>query len=140
MTKISPPAERRPLHRDERGASLVEFALALPILVTLYFGIFACGSFYWAQNSLNHSVGEASRYATTWPTPTDTQIATLVRSREFAMNANRATEVSVVRGTVNGATNYVEVQASSAVTLDLVFFRLGPIPIVARSRSYVAAS
>jgi hypothetical protein len=51
------------LHRSERGQSLVEFALILPILILLLVGIFDLGHVVWTNDALSNAAREATRYA-----------------------------------------------------------------------------
>jgi len=51
----------------ERGASLVEFALVLPILMMLLFGIVTGGLALNSKNSLNNAAREGARYGATLP-------------------------------------------------------------------------
>ena len=55
---------RRTLHRDERGASLVEFALVLPLLAILLFGIIEASWAFAQQNDVRHGAREGARLAT----------------------------------------------------------------------------
>jgi Flp pilus assembly protein TadG len=82
----------RKLSRDEAGASLIEFALAVPILTMMIYGIFTLGQLFEADASMQHGLGEGARYATLClnPTaagvctvPTDTQITNKVTSKLF---------------------------------------------------------
>lgn len=55
---------RRLLHRSQRqprGQALVEFALALPILILLLLGIFDLGRAVYAFNTVNNAAREAAR-------------------------------------------------------------------------------
>jgi hypothetical protein len=49
--------------RKGRGQSLVEFALVLPIFLTLIFGILDLGRGVWALDIANHAAAEAARFA-----------------------------------------------------------------------------
>jgi len=51
----------------ERGASLVEFAIILPILMALLFGIVTGGLALNSKNSLNNAAREGARYGATLP-------------------------------------------------------------------------
>jgi Flp pilus assembly protein TadG len=48
---------------DERGQTLVEFALILPIFVLVLFGIFDLGRAVYAYNTVNNAAREAVRLA-----------------------------------------------------------------------------
>ncbi len=54
-------------HRDERGAALVEFAIMLPILVVLLFGVIDYGRLLYTRITLHEAVQEGSIYAATHP-------------------------------------------------------------------------
>ena len=51
--------------RSRRGQSIVEFSLAIPALLLLFFGIFEFGRYYWTRVTLRHVVREAARFAVT---------------------------------------------------------------------------
>lgn len=52
------------LRRDEGGAGAVEFALTVPILITLIYGIFEFSQLYEANAGMQHALGEGARFAT----------------------------------------------------------------------------
>lgn len=69
--------------RRERGAVAVEFALVLPVLVMLMFGIFTSGMAYSDHLSVTNAVRESARFggavdyssnATTWATSVQTRV------------------------------------------------------------------
>ncbi|HZT51101.1 MAG TPA: TadE/TadG family type IV pilus assembly protein [Stellaceae bacterium] len=49
--------------RAEQGATVAEFALLLPVLATLLFGIGEFGRALWTKALLDHAVNEAARCA-----------------------------------------------------------------------------
>jgi hypothetical protein len=51
------------IHSSERGQSLVEFAVILPILVVLLVGIFDLGHVVWTNDALTNAAREGARYA-----------------------------------------------------------------------------
>jgi hypothetical protein len=55
------------LRREERGATLVEFALVLPIFLMLVVGMVSAGIAYNHKLSLTHAAREAGRYGATLP-------------------------------------------------------------------------
>jgi Flp pilus assembly protein TadG len=52
------------LLRSEDGAAVIELAIALPVLVTLIYGIFECSQLYEANAGMQHALGEGARIAT----------------------------------------------------------------------------
>src|SRR6185437_5847702 len=59
----------RDFRADERGALIVEFALIVPILFFLVFGIVDCGRAYFTMNNLAAAVREGARYGAVLPSP-----------------------------------------------------------------------
>ena len=53
--------------RDARGATIVEFAIVLPLLIMLVFGVIDFGRLAFTQITLNDAVQEGSIYASTHP-------------------------------------------------------------------------
>ncbi|HXV71012.1 MAG TPA: TadE family protein [Acidimicrobiia bacterium] len=63
ITDVAPCCSRR----TDRGAALIEMALALPILVMLLVGIVSAGIAYNHQLALTHAAREGGRYGATLP-------------------------------------------------------------------------
>ena len=51
------------LFRDQKGAARAEMALMLPLLVTLMFGSFELGNYFWNEHKVLKSVRDAARFA-----------------------------------------------------------------------------
>jgi Flp pilus assembly protein TadG len=60
---ISRPRKRRPFRRGEEGASLVEFALVLPIFAVLLFGLIDFGLIFGGYIEMRSGVQAAARLA-----------------------------------------------------------------------------
>ena len=58
-------SKRASTHRGEEGASLIEFALILPILAALLLGIVTVGLALNGKNSINNAARESARYGAT---------------------------------------------------------------------------
>ena len=67
----------RSLIRNEDGQALVEFALVLPVLVLLLFGMLDFGKAYNYWNDANHLTAEAARFAVVNRKPDPGNAATL---------------------------------------------------------------
>lgn len=69
----APPGAERPTLRSacqrmlpaSGGQSLVEFVLALPVLLLVIFGIFEFGQYYYTRLSIRNAVAEGARFAVT---------------------------------------------------------------------------
>lgn len=51
-------------NQTERGASLLEFAIAATVFLTVLFGIIECGRLLWTHNALQDGARRGARYAT----------------------------------------------------------------------------
>lgn len=71
----------RRLRLDRSGASAVEFALILPLLLIFLFGIIDVGMFMWTTNRAEKATQMAARYAVV-----TTMIPSTLASRDFALN------------------------------------------------------
>lgn len=96
------------IFRKQDGSVAVEAALALPILFLFFGAIIQLGLAIFIQESVDHATGEAARYATIYPTPTDSEIEAKARSSAFGGDANAIRSVTVVRGTDDGR-KYAEI-------------------------------
>ena len=64
----------RKLRRDQSGATLVEMAFALPILIVIIWTLFQYGLVFRANAGIQHALGEGARLATIFPTPSEEEI------------------------------------------------------------------
>lgn len=69
----------------ERGSAVVEFAVAAPVLVMMIWGMFQVFVVYQANAGMKHALGEAARYATIFPTPSDSDIQAKITSTKFGV-------------------------------------------------------
>lgn len=68
---VSPPCARPRRWRADDGSGLVELALVLPLLLTLFFAVFEFGYSYYARLTIRHAVAEAARFGVTGRQLTD---------------------------------------------------------------------
>jgi len=73
------------LRANADGAAAVEFALAVPILVSMIWGLFQIGMLFEANAGVQNALGMAAREATIWPTPNDTTLANKITSTKFGV-------------------------------------------------------
>ena len=72
---------RRPRSRDQRGASAVEFALVVPILLLVLFGMITTGFAFSDHLAATNAVREGARYGAAADATTPSTWATSVRQR-----------------------------------------------------------
>lgn len=116
--------------RCERGQSLVEFALVLPVIVILLVGVFDLGRAVMLSETLNAAVREGSRYAivhgTTSSTPlgpatlttppaADNAATTVVRRYAIGINSTLTIVMSWPDGNANKGSE-VQVVATAPFT------------------------
>lgn len=128
------------LRRDERGVAATEMALALPVLVTMIYGIFQVGLLYQANAGMQHALGEGARMATLCvkvgkecKTATDTAIKSLVSSELFGKGDGTFTVSDPVPGT-----GFRDLSVRYTKTMNFIFFPGPTITLNRSKRAYVA--
>jgi Flp pilus assembly protein TadG len=79
--KVRFRTRRRRPQGDERGASAVEFALILPVLLLLVFGIIQYGYYFFAAQNGSSVAREAVRKVAVGDCPDDTVLKSFVETR-----------------------------------------------------------
>ncbi len=127
------------LRSDVRGAAIVEFAMILPFLVVFIWGIFQIGLLFMAYAGMQHALGEAARYATIFPTPSDEQIKQTVAGRKFGTGNGTLAELSIDDETSATGTQYKTLSLTYSQPLDFLFFE-GPAVTLTQSKVVYLAS
>ena len=125
--------------KNERGAAAIEFALAIPLIIMMFYGIAQYGIILLANAGIRHGIDEGARAATVYigATPmTDAQIRSTVTSSFYGANRETVPAPVIVRGTNNGV-NYVDITVAYSTPIDLIFYRYGPISISESRRAYL---
>jgi hypothetical protein len=112
------PARRR---RGERGASAVEFALVVPLLLTIVFGVITTGMAFSDHLSATNAVREGARYGAAadiaTPATWTASVKERVRQVYFNATANDPTDDQIcVRLVKSDGTTYAESIGSSCGT------------------------
>jgi Flp pilus assembly protein TadG len=114
---------RAPRRRDERGASVVEFALVMPILLSVLFGLITLGLAFSDHLSATNAAREGARYgaaanisATTWATDVRDRVKQ-VYFNEGETVTNDQICVSLVQANGTTAASYVGANCGAAPTL-----------------------
>jgi Flp pilus assembly protein TadG len=124
----------RSLKLDVRGAAAIEMALALPVLVSMIYGLFQVGLLYQANAGMQHALGEGARYATlcvptgnTCNPPSDTQIKNKITAKLFGKGDGAFTVANPTVGT-----GYRDLSVSYTKKMNFLFM---PGPTITLNRS-----
>lgn len=126
----------RKLLMDCRGATVLEFALVVPILLAMLLGTAMLGIGFYAQAGLRSTVEDAARYATIWPRPSQADIEARIAAKQFGMNP-----ANIVGPTVeftSGTPNYVTITMGYNLTINYVI-GTKTIALAETRRAYVTS-
>ena len=118
------------LTRDTRGAAALEFALAAPALILMIWGLFQVGLIFLANAGTQSALGEAARYATIYPTPSDSTLQTSITAHKFGLKNGTWSTPTIATDTSNG-TKTISVVYSQPT--NLLFFK-GPTVSISKSK------
>lgn len=110
--------------RDDRGAAAVEFALVLPILVVLVFGIVDFGRALFAYNYLTAAVREGGRFAAV-QTSASAQAAVRTRMAEYLGQLNSLALPAVPAANITSVPN--DAANPRYITVTITDYELQPI-------------
>ena len=141
--------------RDERGAAVIEMAIALPVLVLFLWGIFQLGIAFQASAGMQHALGEGARLATICQNPTAAGVCSTATDEEIEARVNDRLfgtgigdfEVEVSRPEDDPATadvdesdvDYLELTTTFTMPTNFLFFNGPNIDLTQTKRVYVAS-
>lgn len=133
--------QQRSILRDERGANLIEFAIALPVLVSFIWGIFQIGLVFQAQAGMQHALGEAARLATIYPTPTDDALRARLAAKKFGTYNGTLNALQIANDTTGpgGTVRFKDLTLTYSQPTDFIFVN-GPTVTMTRSKRVYLAS
>jgi Flp pilus assembly protein TadG len=106
-------ATLRRFKREDRAAAAVEFALVLPLVLVLLFGIIDMGRLLFTANSLTSAVREGARFAAVDPSPTQAEVVARIRGQlDAAVSTPKVTDAQVILAT-NAAARTVTVSVNN---------------------------
>ncbi|MDX1623558.1 MAG: TadE/TadG family type IV pilus assembly protein [Gemmatimonadota bacterium] len=112
----------RPVARGDRGQSLVEFAIVLPILLALVVGIFEFGRSWNVYQVLTNSAREGARLGVI-PTTSEAEVRSTVES--YLVSA--ALDPALAEITIDGVGGGVGTPTTVQVRYPYEFALLGPV-------------
>lgn len=126
--------------RNQRGATVVEFAIALPVLVAFIWGIFQVGLLFQANAGMQHALGEAARYATIFPTPSDSAIQARVTSKKFGTYNGTLGALQIVNTTnAGGQVEYKTLTLTYNHQMNFLFMGARNVTLTRTKRVYLAS-
>ncbi|MFN2473186.1 MAG: TadE/TadG family type IV pilus assembly protein [Sphingomicrobium sp.] len=127
----------RNLSQDQRGASTVEIALVLPVLILFIYGIFVVATMFQANAGMQHALGEGARYANLYPTPTNPQIAARMDSKVFGSSGGTFT--SSVADAPSGSSGYKTLTVTYTMPVNFLFFTSNDLNLTRTKKVYTAS-
>jgi Flp pilus assembly protein TadG len=141
------------LRRDERGAAVIEMAIALPTLVLFLWGIFQVGVAFQANAGMQHALGEGARLATlcynpssgSCSVPSDTAIEAKVNEKlfgtvvgDFDVDVSRPADDPDTEDVDESDVNYLDLNATFTMPTNFLFFTGPNVSITKTKRVYTA--
>jgi Flp pilus assembly protein TadG len=133
---------RRPtLRRDIRGSAAVEFAVSVPVLIFMIWGIFQVAMVLQAQAGIQQAMGEGARLATifnpaTNARPTNAQISSKIVNAKFGIR-NGTWHTPTIDTTNEAAGGYIVIGVQYDVPTNFLFFTGPTITLSDSKRVYI---
>jgi Flp pilus assembly protein TadG len=128
------------LKRDESGAAAIEMAIALPILVSMIYGLFQVGLLYQANAGMQHALGEGARLATLYERftsnnqPTNDTIKAKMQAKLFGKGDGNFTVADPVNGT-----GYKDLSITYTKRMNFIFIPGPTITLTRSKRAYTVS-
>ncbi|GLR48389.1 TadE/TadG family type IV pilus assembly protein [Sphingomonas astaxanthinifaciens] len=135
----SPSALRR-LLRDERGATVVEFAFAFPALIVLIYAIAQLGMVYRAMSGIQHALGEGARVATVWKQPavTNAQIKAEMDATVYGIGPGTFNVETPKAGVTSTGIKFLLLKVTYTQPTSLLLFPGPTVSVSREKRVYLA--
>lgn len=131
------------LIRDDRGAAVIEMAIALPVLVVMLWGIFQVGVAFQASAGMQHALGEGARLATICQNPTADGVCSTATNDEIeAMISAKVFGTGVGEFTIDEIVDdadYKDLSVSFTMPTNFLLFEGPDVNLTRTKRVYVAS-
>lgn len=135
------PRPDHPLRGDERGGSVVDFAIVAPIIMVIAFGLFEVGRLYFTQTLLIDAVQNAARTAVVSESADPTTLRNVVASGLAIVGASRLEAVDVTGPTtLPDTTRLVTVSARYRFEGAVGILPFGTVELRAQASGYLPPS
>jgi len=132
---------RTRLLRNDRGSAAIEFAVAVPVLIVMIWGIFQVAIVLQARAGVQQALGEGARLATIYDTttnarPTDTEISDKIVAAKFGIR-NGTWHTPTIDTTNETTDGYIDISVQYDVPTDFLIFAGPEITLSQSKRVYV---
>ena len=137
------------LYRDERGATVIEFAILGPVLIMMLLGVMQVGLYMQAQNALSSIAGDMSRYMSVEYQKdneiTNTQLEALAYTRAvsapYLLNGSRV-GTTAANAALQPITNVREIELTLTYQVPnvMAFATMGPMQLSYTKSIFVTIS
>jgi len=139
--------------RDNRGAAVIEMAIALPTFILFIWGIFQVGVAFQANAGMQHALGEGARLATLCynptpagcGTPTDAQIEAKINEKlfgtgigDFDVEISRPADDPETEDVDESDVTYIDLITTFEMPTNFLFFNGPTIDLTKTKRVYMA--
>jgi len=129
------------LLRNDGGSAAIEFAVAVPILIVMIWGMFQVAIVLQAQAGVQQALGEGARLATIFNTttkarPTNTEISNKIVAAKFGIRDGtwHTPTIDTTNETTDG---YIDISVQYDVPTDFLIFSGPEITLSQSKRVYV---
>lgn len=125
------------LNGDRQGTVGLEFAMAIPVLVSLLLGILQFAMFLHAAGAMRNAMGEGLRLAKVYPTATAEQVYTRTKDRFVGVDQSGITKLEFTRGTAANGASYGKLVMSYTLEPIMPFMPIPPFVIEEEKEIYL---
>jgi hypothetical protein len=122
---------------SESGIGTVEFALVVPVLMSMLVGITQLGNLYFANADVRNAVAAGARTAQIFPRPPVSVVKASIKARlQKAKSPVPEPSVTIVEADANGFP-YADIEVTYTVPLNFVIYKPKPITLKERRRVFI---
>ena len=126
--------------RDIKGVAAIEAALILPLFLSFLYGLFQLGFVFQANAGMQHGLGEAARFATIFPTPSDDAIKQRVKDSVFGTNVGTFDPPIMTTPEESVCVNCRDLSVTFAMPLKFLFLDVQDVRFTRSKRIFVAST
>ncbi len=125
------------LLKDIRGAAVIEFAFALPVIAVVMIGILQMGMVLHASGGMRDALGAGIRYARINPAATPAEVVAHARAALQGINRNGITSLTFQRGTSSAGAKFGRIAMRYEITAVIPFVPLTPFVLNQTKTTYL---